>query len=155
MWSLWWRWQPFDCPLLVSIGQIRRRGRLVTPHLQSTMLHPFDWMVYTAAIGKFRSSLCKYRFFGFLGGLVGFPDLSASISAFCNWQNGLSREWSKPTRLSDLGTVSRKSRWLLGPGKLNYDGRVCIQGQSFNNFENDEMKLSVNEANLTGLWAKL
>ena len=35
--------------------------------------------------------------------------------------------------------------------KLFYVCRVCIQDQSFNNFENDTMKLSVNEAKLTGL----
>ena len=31
--------------------------------------------------------------------------------------------------------------------------RVCIQDQGFNNSENDIIKLSVNEAKLTGLWA--
>ena len=30
---------------------------------------------------------------------------------------------------------------------------VHIQDQSFNNFENNTMKLTVNEAKLTGLWA--
>ena len=30
---------------------------------------------------------------------------------------------------------------------------LCIQDQSFNNFENNSMKLSVKEAKLTGLWA--
>ena len=36
--------------------------------------------------------------------------------------------------------------------KLFYVCRVCVQDQSFNNFENDAiMKLSVNEAKLTGL----
>ena len=30
----------------------------------------------------------------------------------------------------------------------------CIHDQSFNNFDNDTMKLSVNEAKLTGLWAR-
>ena len=44
-----------------------------------------------------------------------------------------------------------ESRQLSGPGKLFY---VCIQDQRFNNFENDTMKLSVNEAKLTGLWAQ-
>ena len=32
--------------------------------------------------------------------------------------------------------------------------RVCIQDQSFNNFENDTMKLSDNGAKLNGLWAR-
>jgi len=39
--------------------------------------------------------------------------------------------------------------------KRFYVYRVCIQDQSFNNFENDSMKLSVKEAKLTGLWARL
>ena len=30
---------------------------------------------------------------------------------------------------------------------------VCVQDQSFNNFENNTMKLSVDEAKLTGMWA--
>ena len=31
---------------------------------------------------------------------------------------------------------------------------VCIQDQSFNNFENDIMNLSLDEAKLSGLWAR-
>ena len=40
--------------------------------------------------------------------------------------------------------------------KAVYVCRVCIQDQSFNNFENefDTMKLSANEAKLTGLCAR-
>ena len=38
--------------------------------------------------------------------------------------------------------------------KAVYVCRVCIQDQSFNNFENDTMKLSLNKAKFTGLWAK-
>ena len=37
--------------------------------------------------------------------------------------------------------------------KLFYVCRVCTQDQSFNYFEIDTMRLSVNEAKLTGLWA--
>ena len=40
------------------------------------------------------------------------------------------------------------------PRKLLYVYRVYNEDQSFNNFENDTMKLSVNEAKLTGLWAR-
>ena len=40
---------------------------------------------------------------------------------------------------------------LFGPEKLFYVCRFSIQDQSFNNFENDTKKLSVNEAKLTGL----
>ena len=36
-------------------------------------------------------------------------------------------------------------------GKLFFVCCVCIQDQSFNNFENNTIKLSVNEAKLTGL----
>ena len=43
---------------------------------------------------------------------------------------------------------------LFGPGKLFCVCCVFIQEQSFNNFENNKMKLSVNEAKLTGLWAR-
>ena len=39
-------------------------------------------------------------------------------------------------------------------GKAVYVCRVCFQDQSFNNCENDTMKLSVNEAKLTGLCAR-
>ena len=35
-----------------------------------------------------------------------------------------------------------------------YVCRVCIQDQSFNNFENNTMKLSVKESKLSGLWAR-
>ena len=38
--------------------------------------------------------------------------------------------------------------------KLFYVCQVCIQDQSCNNFENDQMKLLVNEAKLTDLWAR-
>ena len=67
-------------------------------------------------------------------------------------------DFEKKTRLSELKSlasshakpVCRKSRKLLGLGKLFHVYRVCIQDQSFNNFENDKMKLSFNEAKLTG-----
>ena len=42
---------------------------------------------------------------------------------------------------------------IPGP-KTSYVCRVCIHDQSFNNFENDTIKVSVNEAKLTGLWAR-
>ena len=38
-----------------------------------------------------------------------------------------------------------------GPERCICVWRVCIQDQSFNNFENDTIKLSVNKAELTGL----
>ena len=53
--------------------------------------------------------------------------------------------------LKNLGPVSRKFRELLGPEKLFCVCLIYIQDQSFNNFDNDTMKLSVDEATLTGL----
>ena len=41
-----------------------------------------------------------------------------------------------------------------GPESCFVFGCVCVQDQSFNNFENNTMQLLVNEAKLTGLWAK-
>ena len=56
-----------------------------------------------------------------------------------------------PYPILGLGPVSRKSPYLFGPEKLFYVCRVCIQDQSFINFENDTMKLSFSEAKLTDL----
>ena len=44
------------------------------------------------------------------------------------------------------------NKFLERPRKLFYVCRVCIQ--DFNNSENGTMKLSLNEAKLTGLWAR-
>ena len=61
-----------------------------------------------------------------------------------------------PHPFSQRGPVFRKSRQLFEPGKLLCVCRVYIQGQSFNNFENNKMKLSaVNETKFsTGLWTR-
>lgn len=40
---------------------------------------------------------------------------------------------------------------LSGPEKVIYACSVCIETQSFNNFENDTIKNIVDEAKLTGL----
>ena len=53
-----------------------------------------------------------------------------------------------------LVPVSRKSRQLFGPEKLFSVYNVCIQDQSFHNFENDTMKLLINKSKLTCLWAR-
>ena len=50
--------------------------------------------------------------------------------------------------------VSRKSWKLFEPGKLFFVCCVCIQDQSLNSFENSTMKLAVNEAKLSVLWAR-
>ena len=50
----------------------------------------------------------------------------------------------------DQGPVFRKCRQLFGPGDQFYVFGVCFQNQSINDFKNDKMKLSVNEAKLTG-----
>ena len=52
-------------------------------------------------------------------------------------------------RLLQLGPQS-----CFRPRKLLHVYRVYNEDQSFNNFENDTMKLSVNEAKLTDLWAR-
>ena len=49
------------------------------------------------------------------------------------------------------GPRSSKIKIIFGSEKLFYVCRVRIQDQSFNNFENDALKLLVNEAKLTGL----
>ena len=60
------------------------------------------------------------------------------------------------TRFSGFPIINepRKSQYLFRLEKLFYVCHVCTQDQSFNNFENDTMKFWVNEANLTGLWAR-
>ena len=49
------------------------------------------------------------------------------------------------------GLFLESSGNFSGPGKLFCVSPVCIQDESFNNFDNDAIKLSVNEAELTGL----
>ena len=48
----------------------------------------------------------------------------------------------------------KPARELFGLGELFYVFCIYIQDQSFKNFNNDTMKLSVNKAKLTGLWAR-
>ena len=55
-------------------------------------------------------------------------------------------------------SLSLKTVWIFrGQGQVFFESpdhyvcRVRIQHQIFNNFENDTMKVSVNEAKLTGL----
>ena len=43
---------------------------------------------------------------------------------------------------------------MFVPGNLSYVFHVYIQDQCVNCFENNTMKLSINEAKLTGLWAR-
>ena len=54
----------------------------------------------------------------------------------------------------DQGTLFSNIPVTLRARKAVYVCRVCIQDQSFNNCENDTMKLSVSEAKLTGLYAR-
>ena len=56
-----------------------------------------------------------------------------------------------PSNNSVLAPVSRKCRQLFGPEKLFYVCCVCIHDESFNNFDNDKIKLPVKEEKLTGL----
>ena len=58
----------------------------------------------------------------------------------------------------DVG-YERQPRTMFLEGPVRCSGlifvrRICIQDQSFNNFYNDTMKLSVNEAKLTGLCSR-
>ena len=58
-----------------------------------------------------------------------------------------------------LGTLVPGTRFSKVPVTFKarntvYVCHVCIRDQSFNNFENDTMKLSANEAKLTGLCAR-
>ena len=53
-----------------------------------------------------------------------------------------------------LGPVSQKSHQRFGPENLFCVRHVRIHHQSFNNFENDTIKLSVNKAKLASLWAR-
>ena len=49
------------------------------------------------------------------------------------------------------GPFPRKSRLRFGPGRLFCVCPIYIKDQSFNNFDNDTMNLSVNEEKMTGL----
>ena len=54
-----------------------------------------------------------------------------------------------------LGACSSKVLvTLTRPGKLFCVCPIYIKEQSFNNFDNDTMNLSVNEEKMTGLWAR-
>ena len=73
--------------------------------------------------------------------------------SFC-WRSNLSND----DMVSQTWFLSRKTVWIFrGQGQVFFESpdhyvcRVCIQHQIFNNFENDTMKVSVNEAKLTGL----
>ena len=70
-----------------------------------------------------------------------------------NWRNTCAWCHSRVV-LANQGNVSQKSWHLFGPEKLFRVGRVCIQDQGSNKFENDTIKLSFNEAKLSGLWAR-
>ena len=49
-------------------------------------------------------------------------------------------------RVTGRGPYLESHGNFSGPGQLFFVCRVCIQDQSFNNFENGTMKLSLNEA---------
>ena len=50
--------------------------------------------------------------------------------------------------------LQTSDKFLERSRKLFYVYRVCIQDLSFSNSENDIMKLSLNGAKLTSLWAR-
>ena len=53
-----------------------------------------------------------------------------------------------------MGQLAEREYSKVGPGKLLCVCCIYIQDQSLNNFDNDTMKLSVNEAKFTGLRAR-
>ena len=59
-----------------------------------------------------------------------------------------------PTSLVDGLFNKRSGAWNFFPAWKAVLCLLCIQDQSLNNFENNTIKLSVNEAILTGLWAR-
>ena len=65
-----------------------------------------------------------------------------------------SRDVAKTDGRDVMKTRSREIYDMCDLGKLFCVCYVCIQEQSFNNFENKTMKLSVNKAKLTGFWAR-
>ena len=67
---------------------------------------------------------------------------------------GLTRNEPRGLFLESPDNVSAPKSCFI-PEKLFHLRRVCIQDQGSNNFENDiRINLSVNEAKLTGLWAR-
>ena len=81
-------------------------------------------------------------------GLLGSREtlLHGSSKIFVEHSRRVAKIWFP----ADLGPISRKSH----NGKLFCVCCVCIQDQSFNNFENNTMDLSVKEEKLTGAWAR-
>ena len=75
------------------------------------------------------------------------PYNNSRIYFFSTQQQSSSPHLSASTR----GSLSQKSRYLFGPGKLFYVFHVHIQDKHFNRFENDQIKLLANETKLTGL----
>ena len=82
-----------------------------------------------------------------MGGLPFAPVVG--LVGYRQWWISRATKW-QPKLASKNALVSRDP-FLESPEKLFYVCSVCLQYQSFNNFENDTMKVSVNEAKLTGL----
>ena len=61
----------------------------------------------------------------------------------------LSPVWGQGTVRDFRGVLESPDNFSGPKSCFMFVGRVCIQDQSFTNFENDTMKLSVNEAKLT------
>ena len=82
-----------------------------------------------------------------MGGLPFAPVVG--LVGYRQWWISRATKW-QPKLASKNALVSRDP-FLESPEKLFYVCSVCLQYQSFNNFENDTMKVSVNAAKLTGL----
>ena len=81
-----------------------------------------------------------------------FPNANLFLALFLESLR-LNKYWfsfKNPT----LGPVPRKVQVTFRARKAVCVCRIYIQDRGFNNFENHAMKLSVNEAKLTGLWAR-
>ena len=101
--------------------------------------------------------MCTLRFIGGPQESLGIKHITQSFPSSCApWPNpnpNLILCFPAPPKKGDQEPVSWKFQELFGPAKLFCVHRIYIQDQSFNNFDNDAVKLSVNEAKWTVLWA--
>ena len=120
-----------------SKNNYRFISKTTTFHLHYTCLYFRTTTTWKRLISRFMENVNKQR---------------VSCVKAGNFPGQESLHW--PGRWSGLGPVSWNSRQRFGPERLFYVCYVCIHDQSFSNFENETMNLSVNEAKLTSLWAR-
>ena len=83
--------------------------------------------------------------------MIQFYYIESDISTRCLYPQGGLRGGGGIQTFPLLGPVSQKSHQRFGPENLFCVRHVRIHHQSFNNFENDTIKLSVNKAKLASL----